>query len=72
MYSLLTEIKKSPRVPVRQWVLSFPKRLRYFLHRDPGLVGRVLAGVLRALEIRLRACSPGAPAGARFGAVTFI
>jgi hypothetical protein len=61
-----------PQVPVRQWVLSFPKRLRYFLHRDPGLVGRVLAVALRALEIRLRECSPSAPAGARFGAVTFI
>jgi hypothetical protein len=23
-----------PQVPVRQWVLSFPKRLRYFLGRD--------------------------------------
>jgi len=61
-----------PQVPVRQWVLSFPKRLRYFLHRDPGLVGRVLAVALRTLEPRLRECSPGARAGARFGAVTFI
>ena len=24
-------------------MLSFPKRLRYFLHRDPELVGRVRA-----------------------------
>jgi hypothetical protein len=23
-----------PQGPVRQWMLSFPKRLRYFLHRD--------------------------------------
>ena len=61
-----------PRVPVRQWVVSFPKRLRYFLHRDPALLGRVLAVVLRALEGRLRACCAGAPATARFGAVTFI
>ena len=25
-----------PRLPVRQWVLAVPKRLRYFLHRDPA------------------------------------
>jgi len=61
-----------PQVPVRQWVLSFPKRLRYFLHRDPALVGRVLAVVLRALEGRLRMCCPEATKTARFGAVTFI
>jgi hypothetical protein len=61
-----------PQLPVRQWVLSFPKRLRYLLHRDPALVGRVLGVVLRALEDRLRACCPRAPVTARFGAVTFI
>jgi hypothetical protein len=27
-----------PQVPVRQWVLSFPKRLRYFLARDSDLL----------------------------------
>ena len=27
-----------PQVAVRQWVLSFPKRLRYFLRRDPAPV----------------------------------
>ncbi len=31
-----------PQVPVRQWVFSLPKRLRYFVHRDVELVGRVL------------------------------
>jgi len=25
-----------PRLPVRQWVLSVPKRLRYYLQRDRG------------------------------------
>jgi len=25
-----------PELPVRQWVLSIPKRLRYFLQREPG------------------------------------
>ncbi len=57
---------------MRQWVISFPKRLRYFLHRDMALTGRVLRVWLRVVEARLRACSPGAPADARFGAVSFI
>jgi hypothetical protein len=32
-----------PQVPVRQWVITFPKRLRYVLHRDPALLNRLLA-----------------------------
>lgn len=35
-----------PRLPVRQWVLSVPKRLRYFMQRD----GMVLNMVLRILR----------------------
>ena len=31
-----------PRVPVRQWVLSLPKRLRYFLHHNPKVTSKVL------------------------------
>jgi len=56
----------------RQWVLSLPKRLRYFVHRDSELAGRVLKLWLRAVEERLRQRSPGAPSTARFGAVSFI
>lgn len=29
-----------PRLPVRQWVLSVPKRLRYFLQRDAVALNR--------------------------------
>ncbi|MCP3972688.1 MAG: transposase, partial [Rhodobacteraceae bacterium] len=61
-----------PPVPVRQFVLSVPKRLRFFLHRDPVLAGTVLRIVLRAVESELRGHCPGAPAGARTGAVSFI
>lgn len=61
-----------PRLPVRQWVLSFPKRLRYFLRRDAKLAGRVLQVFLRAVEAKLRVASPGAPGDARFGGVTFV
>jgi len=61
-----------PQVPVRQWVLSVPKRLRYFLHHDTELTGRVLRVFLRAVESKLRQCSPGAPSDARFGGVSFV
>ena len=60
-----------PQVAVRQWVITFPKRLRYFLHRDPALLNRVMRIVLRAIETRLRRACPGAPREARFGAVSF-
>ncbi len=59
-------------VQQQQWVLCLPERLRYFLHRDPALIGPVLRIVLDAVEDRLKASSPGAPAPARFGAVTFV
>ncbi len=61
-----------PQVPVRQWVVTFPKRVRFFLHRDPALLWRVLRAVLRTIEMQLRRASPGAPPEARFGAVTFV
>jgi len=38
-----------PRVPVRQWVLSLPYRLRYLLAWDHGLARAVLAVYVRAL-----------------------
>lgn len=30
-----------PSVPYRQWVLALPKRLRYFIHRNPRLAGEI-------------------------------
>jgi len=61
-----------PPLPVRQWVLSVPKRLRYFLEREPGAVTAVLHIFLRVVEAHLRRSSPGASARARFGAVSFV
>ena len=61
-----------PDLPVRQWVLAVPKRLRYFLHRDAGLQGAALRLFLRVVEQCLRAHSPGAGSTARLGAVAFI
>ncbi len=43
-----------PPLPVRQWVLSVPKRLRYFLQRDPETLSAVLHILLRVIEARLR------------------
>jgi hypothetical protein len=61
-----------PQVPVRQWVLSLPKRLRYFLHHHANLVNPVLRIFLHEVEKALLSCSSDAPAGARLGAVTFV
>jgi len=59
-----------PQVPVRQWVLSFPKRLRYFLARDADLRNRILLIFLNNVEKALLSCCPDAPDNARRGAVT--
>jgi hypothetical protein len=48
-------------VPVRQWVLSLPKRLRWHLHRDPALTTAVLRLFLRAVERTLLTHSETAP-----------
>jgi hypothetical protein len=61
-----------PAVPVRQWVLSLPKRLRWHLDRDPALTTAVLRLFLRAVERTLLAHSETAPTRARMGAVSFI
>jgi len=61
-----------PDLPLRQWVLAVPKRLRYFLERDAALQGAALRLFLGLVEQRLRAHSPGAGSTARLGAVAFI
>ncbi len=61
-----------PRLPVRQWVLSVPKRLRYYLHSDPAVQTLALHIFLSAVEQGLRRCSPGAGVAWRIGAVAFI
>ncbi len=60
-----------PSLPMRQWVISFPKRLRYFLQRDPA----VRSAALRVIEQALLEPSPGAgpepKVAARIDAVAF-
>ena len=63
-----------PHLPVRQWVLSVPKRLRPFLHQTPEVASGVLGIFLRALRSALREASPGAPVAlrdAQLGAISF-
>jgi hypothetical protein len=61
-----------PPLPVRQWVLSVPKRIRPFFHHDPALAGAVLRILLRAIRTALRRGSPGAGPDAQIGAVSFL
>jgi hypothetical protein len=44
-----------PPLPVRQWALTVPKRLRYFLQHDADLQGAALRLFLRVVEQCLRA-----------------
>jgi hypothetical protein len=64
------------RLPVRQWVLSVPKRLRYFMQRDGTVLNMVLRIFLRVIEQTLQVSSPGAAhadtATLHIGAVAFI
>jgi len=68
-----------PRLPVRQWVLSVPKRLRYFMQRDGAVLNMVLGIFLRVIAQSLQSNSPGAAqvgesnkAALHIGAVAFI
>ena len=62
-----------PDVPVRQWVLSLPYRLRYRLAWDHDLCRAVVAVFVRAVLrcLRDRACDDGAGDG-RGGAVAVV
>jgi len=62
-----------PRLPVRQWVLSVPKRLRYYLQRDKGALNAALCIFLRVVQQSLQSHCPGAaqcdPTSLHLGAV---
>jgi hypothetical protein len=66
-----------PRLPVRQWVLSVPKRLRYYMQRDGPVLNMVLRIFLRVIAQSLQSANcPGAAdvnnAALHIGAVAFI
>ena len=61
-----------PRLPVRQWVLSVPKRLRYPLENDRAIETLALRIFLSVVEQALcRACR-AAGSDSRIGAVAFL
>lgn len=60
-----------PGLPVRQGVLSVPKRLCYLLESDPAVRTLALHIFLSSLEQGLRPWTPGAGSSARIGAVAF-
>jgi hypothetical protein len=60
--------KVIPRVPVRQWVLSFPIRLRILFAAHPELLTPVLRIILKTrAALRSMAGDPARPALARSG-----
>ena len=65
-----------PRLPVRQWVLPVPKRLRYFMQRDGAALNMVLRIFLRSIAQSLQAHCAGAAQldknTLHIGAVAFI
>ena len=65
-----------PFLPVRQWVLSVPKRLRHFMQRDGAVLGMVLRIFLRVIAQSLQTHSPGSAqvdkAALHIGAIAFI
>jgi hypothetical protein len=62
-----------PEVPVRQWVVSLPLRVRYAVAWDHGLCRAVVGVALRAIlgSLRTRARRQGV-AGGRGGAVAIV
>lgn len=62
-----------PDVPVRQWVLTVPHRLRYLLAHDPELVTAVYGVFTRTVFAAMKRRA-AVPSGCRMqcGAVTFI
>jgi len=49
-----------PRLTVRQWVVSVPKRLCYFMQRDGAVLNMVLRLFLRVIAQAIQSHRPGA------------
>lgn len=62
-----------PDVPIRQWVVSFPIQLRYWMSRDSALMSKCLATVIRTIagHQRKRAKERGFKSG-ESGSVTLV
>ena len=60
-----------PYFPVRQWVLSLPKRLRYYIHHNAKLCSKVLRIFMNEINKQLHSCSDS-PLDSQFGGVSFL
>ena len=61
-----------PPLPVRQWVLSVPKRLCWHQDQQPKAISAILHNFLRVVEANLRQACPATSTGKRLGAVSFV
>ena len=61
-----------PRLPMRQWVLSFPFQLRFLFASRPEVMSEVLGIVYRAIETHLIQQAGSTRHTAKTGAVTLI
>ena len=61
-----------PAVAVRQWVVVFPKRVRYFLNIDAGYLNRVAGIVMREVQRATAGASTSTAPAAHSGSVLFV
>ncbi len=61
-----------PAVAVRQWVVVFPKRLRYFLNVDVGCLNRVAGIAISDVQRATAGASTSTAKVARSGGVLFV
>ncbi len=61
-----------PAVAVRQWVVVFPKRVRYFLDRDADCLKRVAGIAMREVQRATAGASTSTAAAGRSGGVLFV
>ena len=61
-----------PSVAVRQWVVVFPKRVRYFLNIDAGCLNRVAGIVMREVQRATAGASTSTAPAAQSCGVLFV
>ena len=61
-----------PLLPVRQYVLSLPKMIRFYVARNNELLGKVLKIFTQEIERELKKLLLELSGTAKLGAVTFI
>lgn len=75
MFATATHITSEvlPKLPVRQWVLSVPKWIRYFLARDSGLASQVLRIFIYEIQKQLKiSIGKNSSYDVKVGAISFI